>query len=435
MRLRNPHFLLYCSMFGRRSTSALCGSACGLTAVVAPITAVAQTQPQGSEPLRDTPTLARIIQLAVEKAPDVVIGRSVLRSSEASYVGARLWPVQNPYVELLASNTQRTGSHSTLFTGTAWLPFEVTGQRGARLNEAKAFVSIHQFELERARAQARAIGMKAWGRAVVEAERIRTLGELVRSAEAESKAFSLRRDAGDATERDAQLAEMERARHLLLVEESRASLESAMGDLQRITGKAWAVPNEPSMRVETILYRYDPREVAAQSPFVRAFSAEAAYFAQVDEKWAREAAGPVSLMLSGGHGTTGETVLGAGVAWSLPTFRRFQGERAKAQAERERSLVQAGAIQREIETRLATIVRELDAVRRAISVVDKQALPAARAARAAAEQMFQMGKIDILSVLVSRRDEVLLRLRNLDLVEQEWALVADWVELSGVMPQ
>jgi outer membrane protein TolC len=140
-------------------------------------------------------------------------------------------------------------------------------------------------------------------------------------------------------------------------------------------------------------------------------------------------------MLSGGHGTTGETILGAGVAWTLPTFRRFQGERAKAQAERERSLVQAGTVQREIEMRLTTLVRELDAVRRAISVVDKQALPAARAARAAAEQMFQMGKIDILSVLVSRRDEVLLRLRNLDLAEQEWALVADWVELSGVMPQ
>ena len=139
-------------------------------------------------------------------------------------------------------------------------------------------------------------------------------------------------------------------------------------------------------------------------------------------------------MLSGGHGTAGESVFGAGVALSLPTFRRFQGERAKAQAERENALTQAGTIQRDIEIRLTSLRREIDAVRGALSVLDDQALPAARAARAAAEQMFQMGKIDILSVLVSRRDEVLLRLKRLDLAEQEWSLVADWVELSGVMP-
>jgi outer membrane protein, heavy metal efflux system len=395
----------------------------------------AQGHPPVSEQQLEVPSLARVLQLAVEKAPDVVIGRSALRSSESSYVGARLWPVQNPYVELYASNNNRVGSQGSLFQGTLWLPLEVTGQRGARLGEAKSFVATHQFELERARSQARAIGFRAWGRAVVEAERIRTLGELEQSAKAESKAFRARRDAGDATERDAQLAEVERARHEMLVEESRGSLQAAMGELERITGQIWATPRDATIRVNARLERTSPREVAAHSPFVRVSRAQADYYAQVDEKWSREAVGPVSLMLSGGHGTAGETILGAGLAWTLPTFRRFQGERAKAQAEREHSLIQAGTFQREIEIRLTSILRELEAVRRAMSVLDNQALPAAHAARAAAEHMFQMGKIDILSVLVSRRDEALLRLRKLDLAEQEWGLVADWVELSGAVPQ
>jgi hypothetical protein len=48
--------------------------------------------------------------------------------------------------------------------------------------------------------------------------------------------------------------------------------------------------------------------------------------------------------------------------------------------------------------------------------------------------MFEMGKVDILSVLVSRRDESLLRLKQLDLAEREWDLLADWTELTGVAP-
>lgn len=382
----------------------------------------------------EVPTLDRVLALAVERAPEVAVGRSALRASESWYVGARLWPVQNPYIEVTATHNNRIGNQGTLFNAAAWLPFEVTGQRSSRIAEAKAYVDVHQIELERSRAQARAAAVRAWGRAVVETERIRTLGEIAGSAQAEAKAFRARRDAGDATERDAQLAEVEHARHDVLVEEARGSLTAALGELQRVTGQSWKPPATAAIRADTLFNRPNPERAAAQSPFVRASRAQADFFARTEAKWSSEAAGPVSLMLSGGQGTAGETVMGAGLAWALPTFRRYQGERARAQAERDHALVQAQAIQKEIQIRLATIMRQFAAVRRAISVLDTQALPAAGAARAAAERMFQMGKIDILSVLVSRRDEALLRLRHLDLAEQEWELVADWAELSGAMP-
>jgi outer membrane protein TolC len=381
----------------------------------------------------NTPTLSRVVALAVEHS-EVTIGRSELRASESWYVGARLFPMQNPYFEITGTHSNRVGSDGTLFNAAAWLPFEITGQRSSRIAEAKAYVGVHAQELEERQARARAAAVRAWGHAVVEVERIRTLSEIAASAQTEARAFRARRDVGDATERDAQLAEVEYARHNVLVEEARVSLAAAMGELHRLTGKRWTPPEHAPVRVDIDFQRVSPERAAAHSPLVRVLRAQADFFAQTDVKWSREAAGPVSLMLSGGQGTTGETVVGAGVAWALPTFRRFQGERARALAERERALTQAQAVRHDVEVRLETIVREFRSMRDALAVLDTQALPAAGAARLAAERMFQMGKIDILSVLVSRRDEALLRLRHLDMAEQEWSLLGDWVELSGALP-
>jgi cobalt-zinc-cadmium efflux system outer membrane protein len=382
----------------------------------------------------EVPKLARVITLAEEHAPEVAIGRSSLQASRSSLVGAGLWPVQNPYLEVLATRTDRGLSRGTIVAGTLWLPFEVAGQRGRRIAEANSYVTMHAVDVERAKSSARAAALRAWGRAIVEAERIRTLTEIASAAEAEAKAFQVRRDVGDATERDAQLAEVEHARHVMLVEEARAALDAALGELTRITATLWKYPTETKVHPDIPIERLRPEIAAAQSPLVKMARTEADYHGQVDARLAREAIAPVSLVLTGGHGGAGEALYGAGIGWTLPTFRRFQGERAEAQAERERALTRSSITRHDIAKRLTTIVSEMKGIRRALDVLDGQALPAALAARLAAEQMFRSGKTDILSVLVSRRDEANLRLRHLDLAEHEWALLADWAELTSELP-
>lgn len=318
--------------------------------------------------------------------------------------------------------------------GTAWLPFEITGQRGRRISEAESFVAMHELDVEQARAQAAGEAVRAWGRALVETARIRTLRDIAASAASEARAFRARRDVGDATERDAQLAEVELARHQVLVEEAKVSLQSALAELQRLTGKGWYVPPQDHVRAGRDFNRLDAAAAAAQSPFVKSGRAEADYFARQDERLSRETLGPVSLILSGGHGTTGENVFGAGVAITLPSFRRYQGERARAQWERDRAMVQSDVTRKDLERRLAAVIQEARGVTQIEQVLDTEALPAAQAAKRASEQMFEMGKVDILSVLVSRRDEAQLRLKQLDLAEREWDLLADWAELTGVVP-
>jgi outer membrane protein, heavy metal efflux system len=398
-----------------------------------------QTAVAGEQHVDGPPTqvgsLPRVVALAQDNAPQVAIGRSRLSSSRSSLVGARLFPMQNPYFELTVNRTARGNPNdTTLFLGSAWLPFEISGQRSHRISQAEAFVGMHEKEVQQARAEACGAAILAWGRAVVETERIRTLLEIANSAHSEARAFRARRDVGDATERDTQLAEVELARHLVLIEEAKVTLSEALGELKRLTGREWNVPQQEHVRPDYNLNRLSPSQAASQSPYVRTFRSEADYHARTDDRLASEATGPVSLMLAGGHGTLGETVFGGGIAWALPTLRKNQGERAQAQAERERALTQSDVARKDIETRLTTILKEVRGLRQAQSVLDNQALPAARAARRAAEQMFEMGKIDILAVLVSRRDEAVLRLKQLDLAQRQWELMAAWGELTGAVP-
>jgi outer membrane protein TolC len=220
----------------------------------------------------------------------------------------------------------------------------------------------------------------------------------------------------------------------MLVEEAKVALQRALAELLRLTGRSWYVEPQDTVGTGRDFGRLNPTLAAGESPFVKSGRTEAEYFARQDARLSSETTGPVSLMLSGGHGTAGENVFGAGVAFSLPTFRRFQGERARARSERDRALVQTSVTRTEIERRLVAIIAEVQGVQHVEQVLATQALPAAQAARLASERMFEMGKVDILSVLVSRRDEATLRLKQLDLAAKEWELMADWTELTGVTP-
>lgn len=393
-----------------------------------------------AEPLTDeveppsSYSLQRAVALARENAPAVLVGRAAMRTSQTSLIGARLWPIQNPNLEVTGTRSTTPAADSTMFLGTAWLPFEFTGQRSKRIARAEAYIDMYGLQLAQAQAMATAIAVRSWGRAMVEAQRIHTLSEIARSAESEAKAFGVRRDVGDTTEREAQVAQVEFARHKMLVEEARVSLASAIGELRRVTGREFRFEAANNVRPDYNIEKLRPDAAAAESPYVQANRAEAVFHEREEATLAAEATGPISLMLSGGKGTVGETTLGAGLAFTLPTFRRFQGERARALAERDRAYVQASTTRKDIEAQLVTVLNETRSLRRASAVLETEALPAARAARLAAEKMFEMGKIDTLAVLVSRRDESLLQLRRFDFAAREWELMADWIELTGVVP-
>ncbi|MGC4064412.1 MAG: TolC family protein [Polyangiaceae bacterium] len=382
----------------------------------------------------ETPTLERVLALASERAPEVAVARAELEASRSVAVGARVLPLQNPYLEVIAERGGKGVTRDVYVTAQLHTPIEFAGQRGKRIAEAQSFVEWNAASFELMRARVSGAVVQSYGECVTLAARYETLAELLASAQTEATVLGARRDAGDATERDAQLAELERSRIAVQIDETLASLGAALNELARLTGRRFGAPGRdisfPRVDVNVL-----SNSSAPAAPLVLGAEAEARYYARVDERLHRERLPPISVILQGGRGDFGETRLGAGLAWSLPAFRYNQGERARAQADAQRARSTASAMKSSISQRLAAIAQEGVQLRTAVERLDRDAIPAAELATESATRMQRAGKTDLLSVVVARRDFYVLRLRRHELALRAWELLGEWVELTGRVPR
>ncbi|HSC89066.1 MAG TPA: TolC family protein, partial [Polyangiaceae bacterium] len=300
------------------------------------------------------PPLEIILKKAGERAPQVRLGSAALSVSQSSYTNAKRPPLGNPYFEIVGQHGSNNATQGISVIGTLWLPLEVIGQRGKRIAEADAYVELHEKSLETARAAALGEAVNAYGSAVVAAERVRVLEEIVRNSKTTADLYEARLKAGDAILRDATIARVEMGKNEVLLQDAYGRMVQAFADLARLTGEQYdgvdaAAISPPDLEVEAYLARV--REQLP--PAVQAAEAEAKYFASQNDRLQRESYGNFQLMLMGGRGDIGETRLGAGIAYEIPTFRTNQGEKARAQAEKLRAETERVVRQSYIETRLA----------------------------------------------------------------------------------
>src|SRR6188768_477445 len=340
-------------------------------------------------PVPAGPALQELVQLARERAPEVVLGRSALTASRSSYANARLAPLGNPFLEVKVQGATKDVIKDVNVETSLWLPVEISGQKSKRGREADEFVELHTALLEQARAAACARTVRVYGALVVGASRFRVLTELANTAQSEAKYFSERMAIGDATERDAALSAVDAARHQMALSETRSELLSVVGELYELTGRninpegvAEAVPPGFSATLRS------PPAVE-HSPQFRVLTAQAKYYGAARDRLASEGWTPLSVGLLAGRGDYGETRFGGGLAYAFPTFRANQGERARAEAERARTLEEL-ALRRELFARRAVLLtNELAELGRAFDIVTHSALPAAERALAAASETYR----------------------------------------------
>lgn len=368
--------------------------------------------------------------MARQNAPTVVVGRAYVETARAGRVGAGLPPVGNPYVEVTGERALAGNNRSVGISGTLWLPLEIAGQRGSRLAEADANVKFQGAALTLSRAVAVADAIRAYGMTLVGGERLRVLDELIEVARSEAETNESRFRAGDATAQDARLSQLDLARYRVMLEEARADVAASLAELARVTGVVYDTPPKGPLAAPLI-----PENAGVErSPLLSVSRAEAAYHAKSKERWEKEAAGPFSLMLIAGSDEFGEPKAGGGLAYAFPVLHRFQGERARAEAERSRALIEERVNRKVLQARIVGLRRELEQVKRALDVIQETAEPAALAAVEASMDMRRAGKGDLLALLTSRRDLALLRLRRTDLMQREWNLTSDIAAITGESP-
>lgn len=378
------------------------------------------------------PSLARVMELARARAPAVSVAGAEVEVGRASLVGARLLPLDNPYLEVFADRGTQGATRDITVQSNLWLPVEVSGQRERREAEASALVAWRRAEVGSARAAALAGAVRAYGQLAVAEARIRTLAELADVAREEAAYYQGRLDAGDVTIADAQLAELELAKHRVALAEGRADRVRALTALGLATGATYT--DGPSGGPEPPPPRGAPAPNAGALPAVKVSEAQARYHAREKDRQAVEAHTPLNLILSMGRGDLGELRVGGGVAWTFPVLRRNQGEQARAEANRRKALLERDLKKKVAATTVAGLTRERAQVRKAIEAITKVAEPAAQAAVDAAVATQQAGKGDLLRVLSARRDLALLKARRLELLQREWNLVGDLVAITGDLP-
>ncbi len=188
------------------------------------------------------PTLVRAIELAKERAPDVVSARMNVALANVSYAGARLSPIDNPYLEVFTDRGRAGATRDLTVQANLWIPIELSGQRARRIAEVDALVAWQRTHAEAIRWSAAADAVRAYGAAIITATRVDVLEDIVEVARAEAEHYAARLAAGDATLQDERLASVELGRTTILLEESRADLVRALANLARMTGRFFSPP-------------------------------------------------------------------------------------------------------------------------------------------------------------------------------------------------
>ena len=387
----------------------------------------------------DFPSLQWVLRTASERAPEVIAGRGALEAANATMTGARLSPFTNPYVEVFAdrrASASRVGP-GTILQSNLWIPVEISGQRDRRVAESEALSTWKRTELQAATALSTGRALAAYGSVVIAAERIRVLTAVLAASKDEATYYEGRFQHGDATVRDAKLAAVEVARNSVALQQARADLTRALVGLATLLG----APSIPAPREGTPLPTKPPwprvtswEQLAVRAPLVVAAEREAGYFDRLEHREGVEAHSPFNLIVSAARDEVGAARFGGGLAWALPTFRRNQGERARARAEQRRALEQRQIDEVRTYATLRGLAEERRQVEEAVVDLRERGEPAAEAALEAALGLHRAGKGDLLHVLTARRDLALMKVGGLSLVLREWTLAAEFVTLTGEMP-
>lgn len=376
-----------------------------------------------------TPDLDEVFRAAVA-SPSVVASVGQSRVAESARVGAGLAPLLNPTLSL--GGGYAASAPGPLFDASLTVPFEIANQRGQRLAEASRLSAWKRASIEVASVEAGAEAVLAYGGWVVAAAREEESGRGKAAADADAKAIEARVAAADATAYDLSLARAEAARWAQLNAEAKIARDAAATRVRELTALDLGAASAPPASVPAL--RGGRAFSAERSPALRELEDERRYWESSRDRWARERVPPIGIAVTGGRGELGDARVGGALVFVLPMTRRYQGEIATADAERERVAGTRDALGRALAARAEGALRVYDGAVAALAEIDQGGLPATEMAVDSAMAAYRAGKVELSRVLLARRDASAMRARRLDLIETAWRAYAELTTLQGGLP-
>jgi cobalt-zinc-cadmium efflux system outer membrane protein len=374
--------------------------------------------------------------LDLEQARDLVLEhhpgiKALMEEHAAAEAGVRQASAYlNPEIEVETEDLGRSEVQVVLTQ-----PISIGGRRGAAIAIARREAEIARLRLEEGQISVVADLMRRFIPILGTRQRLALVDSLLEVSTGGIGAVRRLVGAGAAMEVDLTRAELERDELLL----ERAELERRLAEAQVRLSELWgdtplgfddvggALPG--SLELPT----RDELDLAMEDhPTSRLSGAERSVIeAELDEA---RAEGSPELALSAGYLRNNELEEDAfvgGLSLSLPVFNRNKGAVAAKRHQMQAAEHQAKGEQLERSTALATLYSQIGGTGQELAALSGEILPKAARIHAALEAFYAQGKTGILDVLEARRHLLELRMRNVDLIEEQAHLAVDLVELTG----
>jgi cobalt-zinc-cadmium efflux system outer membrane protein len=417
------------------------GTASATRALGAP--SAGEAQPASPEPPPAGMPLA--LEDAVRRANEVSAlvrrARAESRRTGARRVEAEMWMPANPGVAV-ALGQQRDVANIGPTSGLGYRlrveqQVEVGGPRGARIDEVARAVDGADARERLAVVEASARTRSAYVAALLGGALVRSTSERETLAARLEDSVRARVEAGAASEIELRLAEVERGRmHRERIDAERIAGEAraellALLALGSQTPIALTTPLVPPARG---LLPVDQALLLARAQRAD-LAALAASGAEIDAqivRLRREALPSPALFFDVERDLPGQSFIGGGIAVPLPVWRRNQGPRAIAQAERARIDDERVLVARQVELEVDRAYRELRARREQARIQDVEVVPAAERASDLLAQGWQAGKFDLFRVIQARREAGEARRHQLETLGDLWQATIELDRAMGV---
>ena len=386
------------------------------------------------------PTLEVAIQRARAQALVVAEAEGELGVARGQLAGARASAIGNPYTDVQVDRpvTNSTGQSLQALTFT-YIPIDIDGQRGKRVEEAERLIDWRKLGLVDARAIATGEVVSAYGEYVISTARVAEASSGETTAREEAKYFQGRFEAKDTTLYEMSIAEAEVARWVQARVEAELRVANSRARFAQLTGIP--TPDKPPADVQVLppalRTTWDAAHVARvvdKAPIISRLAAEKTYWAASIERYEREKIPPVSFEILAGQGSMGEARLGGGAVITYPITRRYQGEIRRAEEGQTNAARRLELFRGIVNARLHAARDAIASIMKALDELEKHGIPALERAVHASVEGFRAGKIDLTRAMLARRDLAIARARRLDLLEAGWRAYADLVIFTGDLP-
>lgn len=361
-------------------------------------------------------TLDQALELAARQNPEVLVARAREVEARGRLTTASVRFANNPDLDLfLGSRQQSIGGSTPEVDFNVLQRLEIAGQRGLRIESATAHITQRSADIDMAALTARAATSAAFYRALY-AERSRDVARQAEQlADDVGRAAQARYEAGETAVLDVNLARVEQARARRDRLSAEGLLERAYGELREILALPpdsavtvigdWHDATLPSL--EALLLR------VADRPDMRSL---AAGVTEADADWRLTAAmrRPDLVAGVGLRREGGEPVAGAHVGFTIPLFQRNAGAIASAAARIDVARLALDAQRRAIETRVRSAHKQYMTALDALNALTAGGLPLVEENEQLAAESYQAGKLNLVDLLVIRREGFAARRETLD---------------------